>query len=122
MISISTNKTDTIKMLLQELCVDVNKCAPHHRSNHETVSPIFLASKYGLIEAVELLLQCGSNTVFPLGQCLEWLLGPPSGDSHCHIIVTAVNHGHADILRILISHGVDVNTMSEMSKSGYNYL
>ncbi len=115
MISISANKTDTIKMLLQELRVDVNKCAPHHRSNHETVSPIFLASKYGLVEAVELLLQCGSNTVFPIGQRLEWLPGPPSGDSHCHIIVTAVNHGHADILQILINHGVDVNTRSSIS-------
>ncbi len=121
MISIFTGKLDTVKMLLQDLHVDVNTCAWHYNCNYEVVSPIFLATKYGHIEVVELLLQHGSVTVFPPEPLPPWFteqeeerLGGRE-DGNRDIIIGAVNYGHTDILQILIHHGVNKNTRSSIS-------
>ncbi len=117
MISMFSGKLDTIKMLLQDLHVDVDTCAWHYDCGYEVVSPIFLATKYGHIEAVKLLLQHGSAIVFPLEPRPKWSLERGRGreDSHSNIIIGAANYGHADILQILIHHGVDVDTRSSIS-------
>ncbi len=47
MISLFSGKLDTVKMLLQDLHVNVDTCACHYDCNYEVVSPIFLATKYG---------------------------------------------------------------------------
>ncbi|KAK0218437.1 ankyrin repeat-containing domain protein [Armillaria nabsnona] len=117
MISIFAGKLDTVKMLLQNLHVDVDTCAWHYDCGYEVVSPIFLATKYGHIEAVKLLLQHGSPTVFPLEPHPKWSLEQGQGqeDNHSNIIIGAANYGHADILQTLIYHGVDVDTRSSIS-------
>ncbi len=74
MISIFAGKLDTVKMLLQDLHVNVDTCTWHYDCNYEVMSPIFLATKYGHVEAVELLLQHSSATVFPLEPHPEWSL------------------------------------------------
>ncbi|PBK65274.1 hypothetical protein ARMSODRAFT_961280 [Armillaria solidipes] len=94
---IFAGKLDTIKMLVQDLHVDVNTCAWHYDCNHEV---------YGHIEAVELLLQHGSATWCPQRE-------PEDGLSD--IIIGFANYGRADILQILIDHGVDKNTRSSIS-------
>ncbi|KAK0436210.1 hypothetical protein EV421DRAFT_1716047, partial [Armillaria borealis] len=115
MISIFAGKLDTVKMLVQDLPVDVNTCAWHYDCNHEVVSPIFLATKYGHIEAVELLLQHGSATVFSPEPRPEWCPEREPEDGLSDIIIGAANYGRADILQILINHGVDKNTRSSIS-------
>ncbi len=135
MISIFAGKLDTVKMLLQDLHVNVDTCAWHHDCHYEVVSPIFLATKYGHVEAVELLLQHGSATVFPLEPHSEWsqersqeqvpaqalalaqvkAQEQAREDGHNNVIFGATNYGHADILQILIYHGVDMNTRSSIS-------
>ncbi|SJL02878.1 uncharacterized protein ARMOST_06219 [Armillaria ostoyae] len=115
MISIFAGKLDTVKMLVQDLHVDVNNCAWHYDCNHEVVSPIFLATKYGHVEAVELLLQHGSATVFPPDPRPEWFPQREPEDGLSDIIIGAANYGRADILQILIDHGVDKNTRSSIS-------
>ncbi|KAK0431477.1 hypothetical protein EV421DRAFT_168454 [Armillaria borealis] len=115
MISIFAGKPDTVKMLVQDLHVDVNTCAWHYDCNSEVVSPIFLATKYGHVEAVELLLQHGSATVFPPEPRPEWCLQREPEDGLSDIIIGAADYGRADILQILIDHGVDKNTRSSIS-------
>ncbi len=56
MISIFSSKLDIVKMLLQDLHVDVDTCTWHYDCDYEVVSPIFLAIKYGHVEVVKLLL------------------------------------------------------------------
>ncbi|KAK0234304.1 hypothetical protein IW262DRAFT_1452863 [Armillaria fumosa] len=117
MISISARKLDIVKMLLQDLHVNANTCALHYYYS-DVVSPIFLATKEGDVEAVKLLLQYGSATKFPL-EC------PPkayytlieSRNTLCDVVIRAVADGHADILQILICHGADVNAMSSVSSN-----
>ncbi|KAK0218438.1 hypothetical protein EDD85DRAFT_353903 [Armillaria nabsnona] len=115
MISIFAGKLDTVKMLLQDLHVDVDTCAWHYDCGYEVVSPIFLATKYGHIEAVKLLLQHGSPTVFP--SCPKWFSEQKQEpeDGLSDIIIGAANYNHADVLQILIDHGVDKNTRSSIS-------
>ncbi|KAK0222481.1 hypothetical protein EDD85DRAFT_960123 [Armillaria nabsnona] len=118
MISIFAGKLDTVKMLLQDLHVNVDTCAWHYDCDYEVVSPIFLATKYGHVEAVKLLLQHGTATVFPLEPLPEWAerqREPEDGYHHSNIIIGAANYGHADILQTLICHGVDKNTRSSIS-------
>ncbi|PBK65282.1 hypothetical protein ARMSODRAFT_1087450 [Armillaria solidipes] len=115
MISIFSGKPDTVKMLLRDLHVDVNTRAWHYRCNYDVVSPIFLATKYGHVEAVELLLQCGSATVFLPEPLPMWCRGHKPKEGHSNIIIGAVNYGRADILQTLIHHGVDMNTRSSIS-------
>ncbi|PBK65263.1 ankyrin [Armillaria solidipes] len=117
MISIFAGKLDTVKMLLQDLHVNVNTCAWHYDCNYEVVSPIFLATKYGHVEAVKLLLQHSSATVFSPEPCPQWSTeqGQEPQDGLSDIIIGAANYGHADILQILIHHGVDMNTRSSIS-------
>ncbi|KAK0436203.1 hypothetical protein EV421DRAFT_2086725 [Armillaria borealis] len=81
----------------------------------ELVSPIFLATKYGHIEAVELLLQHGSATVFPPEPRPKWCRQQEPEDGLSNIIIGAADYGRADILQILIDHGVDKNTRSSIS-------
>ncbi|SJL02873.1 uncharacterized protein ARMOST_06214 [Armillaria ostoyae] len=108
MISIFAGKLDTVKMLLQDLRVNVNTRARHHRCNDQVVSPIFIATRYGHVEVVEQLLDCGSATGFHPGRRLEWLPGqePEDAAAHNDIIIGAVYYGHADILKVLIHHGL----------------
>ncbi|SJL02929.1 uncharacterized protein ARMOST_06270 [Armillaria ostoyae] len=115
MISIFAGKLDTIKMLVQDLHVDVNTCARHYDCDHEVVSPIFLATKYGHVEAVEFLLQHGSATVFPPEPRPKWSPEREPEDGLSDIIIGAADYGRADILQILIDHGVDKNTRSSIS-------
>ncbi|KAK0218418.1 hypothetical protein EDD85DRAFT_990024 [Armillaria nabsnona] len=122
MISIFAGKLDTVKMLLQDLYVDVGTCAWHYDCDYEVVSPIFLATKYGHVEAVKLLLQHGSATVFPLEPrpTGKWFSKQKQReqeleDGHSNIIIGAANYGQADILQILICHRVDKNTRSSIS-------
>ncbi|KAK0450531.1 uncharacterized protein EV420DRAFT_738406 [Desarmillaria tabescens] len=115
MISISTGKLDTVKILLQEFQVDVNTCARHHDCNYEVVSPIFLATKYGHVEVVKQLLDCGSDTVFPPEPWPQSFPEHEPEDGHCDIIIGAADHGRVDILKVLLDHGVDVNTRSSIS-------
>ncbi|PBK93366.1 hypothetical protein ARMGADRAFT_1030020 [Armillaria gallica] len=118
MISIFAGKLDTVKMLLQDFHVDVDTRAWHYDCDYEVVSPIFLATKYGHVEAVKLLLQHGSATVFPLEPTPEWServrVREPE-DGHSNIIIGAANYGRADILQTLIHRGVDKNTRSSIS-------
>ncbi|PBK65229.1 hypothetical protein ARMSODRAFT_978355 [Armillaria solidipes] len=115
MISIVAGKLDIVKMLVQDLHVNVNTCAWHYCCNYEVVSPIFLATKYGHVEAVELLLQHGSATVFPPEPRPKWCRQREPEDGLSNIIIGAADYGRADILQILIDHGVDKNTRSSIS-------
>ncbi|KAK0234296.1 hypothetical protein IW262DRAFT_1452849 [Armillaria fumosa] len=116
MISISAGKLDTMKMLLQDFHVDPNTCALHYDCNYEVMSPIFLATYHGDVEAVKLLLQYGSATVFPLEHLhmASYTQSEPKV-TLCGVVIKAVNDGCADILQILIHHGANVNTTSSIS-------
>ncbi|SJL02903.1 uncharacterized protein ARMOST_06244 [Armillaria ostoyae] len=115
MISIFAGKLDTIKMLLEDLHIDMNTCAWHHYCHYKVMSPIFLTIKYRHIEAVQLLLQHGSTTAFPPEPGPKWFPEQEPEDGHSDIIIGAANYGHADIFHILICHRVNINTRSSIS-------
>ncbi|KAK0491793.1 hypothetical protein EDD18DRAFT_1334626 [Armillaria luteobubalina] len=118
-ISIFACKLDIVKMLLQDPQVYVNTRALHYDCNYQVVSPIFIAIKYGHVEAFELLLQHGSATVFLPDPLLKSLSDPDQGpeDGHNEVIIGAAAYGHVDILQTLIHHGINMNTRFSISSN-----
>ncbi|KAK0431470.1 hypothetical protein EV421DRAFT_2090121 [Armillaria borealis] len=109
MISIFAGKLDTVKLLVQDLHVDVNTCAWHYDCSYEVVSPIFLATNdiiigaadYGHADILQSLIDHGvdKNTRSSI-----------SGNTVLHV---AVRYGCIDGVKVLVEAGCDISPRSK---------